>query len=376
MRGSWRLFSRRLHLWLGLSVGMILLLISLSGAAIVFYVELDRWLHPALQVPVAPTGAPDWDQAVKTLQATYPDKTGPWRLEVTPDQQLIPARYNQPQETQDQHFAPLLVWLSADGRQVLRQDYWGQFLLTWLYNLHYQLLLGATGTLLVGYLGVASLVLLTSGLLAWWPRRGQWRKSLQFKSRRSTSGLLYDWHKTVGLCCVLPLMLLTVTGVMLALPGPIQPLLQLLPGQKPNPGLLAWPAATQSAALKPVLPLADAVGILRQQFPQAKLAWIEVPARAGGYYQFRVQLPGDPSRRFPHSYIQMDRSSGAIVRIQDIRQRGSSERVKNWLHPLHDGSAGGLWLRWTWLLMGLSPLCLALLGTWRYIDRTRRRSPS
>lgn len=208
MKGSWRLLSRRLHMWLGLSVGMILVLISLSGAAIVFYVELDRWLHPQLQMPMPRSGEPDWEHAVRTLRATYPDKTGPWRLEVTSDQQLIPARYNQPPETRGQHFAPLLVWLSADGLQVLRQDYWGQSLLTWLYNLHYQLLLGATGTLLLGYLGIATLVLLTSGLLAWWPRKGQWRKSLQFKPRRSKSGLLYDWHKTVGLCCLLPLLLL------------------------------------------------------------------------------------------------------------------------------------------------------------------------
>ncbi len=127
MKWSWRLFSRRLHLWLGLSVGMILVLISLSGAAIVFYVELDRWLHPEPKLQKPHAGEPDWEQAVRTLRAAYPDKTGPWRLEVTPDQQLIPARYNQPQETKGLHFAPLLVWLSADGSQVLRQDYWGRY---------------------------------------------------------------------------------------------------------------------------------------------------------------------------------------------------------------------------------------------------------
>jgi len=372
MKGSWRLLSRRLHLWLGLSVGMILVLISLSGAAIVFYVELDRWLHPELQIPVPRSGEPDWEQAVRTLRATYPDKTGPWRIEVTSDQQLIPARYNQPPETRGQHFAPLLVWLSADGLQVLRQDYWGQSLLTWLYNLHYQLLLGATGTLLLGYLGIATLVLLTSGLLAWWPRKGQWRKSLQFKPRRSKSGLLYDWHKTVGLCCLLPLLLLTLTGVMLALPGPTQFLLQLLQGHKPDPGLLSWSLVTTEANMAPVLPLAKTISTVRQALPQARLAWIEVPALSGGYDQFRVQLPGDPSRRFPHSYVQVDRSSGAIVRVRDIRQLGSSDSVKNWLHPLHDGSVGGMWLRLGWLIVGVSPLLLAVLGGWRYFDRIRR----
>lgn len=373
MSGSWRLFSRRLHLWLGLSVGTILVLISLSGAAVVFYVELDRWLHPELQVQSPQSGAPDWDQAVKTLRAAYPDKTGPWRLEVTPDQQLIPARYNQPQETHGQHFAPMLVWLSADGRQILRQDFWGQSLMTWLYNLHYQLLLGATGTIVLGYLGLASLLLLLSGLLAWWPKRGQFRKSLLFKRRQSKSGLLYDWHKTIGLICMLPLMLLAITGVMLALPGPTQAVLQLLPGQKPDVGLLTWSGSTAAGKTTAVLPVANAINTLKAALPQANLAWIEVPADTGGYYQFRVQLPGDPSRRFPHSYVQVDRATANIVRLKDIRELGTSARVKNWLHPLHDGSAGGLRLRVLWLIIGFSPLLLALLGVWRYLDRTRRR---
>jgi uncharacterized iron-regulated membrane protein len=369
---SWRKTARRLHLWLGLSVGLLLVLISLSGAAVVFYVELDQALHPQLQQAQA---EPDYQQALATVRALYPDRTGPWRFEVTDSAGIIPARYYNPVETQGQGFAPLLLWLSSDGRTVLRQEFWGQHLMTWLYNLHYQLLLGSTGTVVVGYFGLASLLLLLSGLMAWWPKAGQWRKSLSFKSRSSVIGALYDWHKSLGLLSVLPLLLLTLTGVMLALPEPTAAVLQQLPGQKAKAATLSAPevSAPEVDPGQQHIRLNQALSAARGAAPEGQLAWIETPALQGPYYKFRVQLPGDPSRRFPHSYIQIDAYSGAVAQLLDIREQGSTERVLNWLHPLHDGSVGGLVLRCVWLLFGFFPLLLAWLGIRRYLLRRRGR---
>jgi uncharacterized iron-regulated membrane protein len=354
---SWRKTARRLHLWLGLSVGLLLVLISLSGAAVVFYVELDQALHPQLQQAQA---EPDYQQALATVRALYPDRTGPWRFEVTDSAGIIPARYYNPVETQGQGFAPLLLWLSSDGRTVLR---------------HYQLLLGSTGTVVVGYFGLASLLLLLSGLMAWWPKAGQWRKSLSFKSRSSVIGALYDWHKSLGLLSVLPLLLLTLTGVMLALPEPTAAVLQQLPGQKAKAATLSAPevSAPEVDPGQQHIRLNQALSAARGAAPEGQLAWIETPALQGPYYKFRVQLPGDPSRRFPHSYIQIDAYSGAVAQLLDIREQGSTERVLNWLHPLHDGSVGGLVLRCVWLLFGFFPLLLAWLGIRRYLLRRRGR---
>ena len=370
---SWRKTARRLHLWLGLSVGLLLVLISLSGAAVVFYVELDQALHPQLQQAQA---EPDYQQALATVRALYPDRTGPWRFEATDSAGIIPVRYYNPAESVGQGFAPLLLWLSADGRTVLRQEFWGQHLMTWLYNLHYQLLLGSTGTVVVGYLGLASLLLLLSGLMAWWPKAGQWRKSLTFKGRSSAIGALYDWHKSLGLLSVLPLLVLTLTGVMLALPESTAAVLQQLPGQKAKTAALSASevSAPEVEPGQQHITLNQALSAAQGAAPEGQLAWIETPALQGPYYKFRVQLPGDPSRRFPHSYIQIDAYSGAVAQLLDIREQGSTERVLNWLHPLHDGSAGGLALRCLWLLFGLSPLLLAWLGIRRYQLRLKGRS--
>nr|WP_302051660.1 PepSY domain-containing protein [Sphingopyxis sp. BSNA05] len=114
-------------------------------------------------------------------------KQGPWRFEVTGKPGAIPARYYNPPERAGHDFRPMMVWLSPDGSQILRRDYWGEYAVTFIYDLHYRLLLGETGGAILGWLGFVLLALLLSGLWAWWPR-GSWRKALRLKPGATRTG--------------------------------------------------------------------------------------------------------------------------------------------------------------------------------------------
>lgn len=357
---NWRKLSRRLHLWLGLSAGLLLMIISLTGSALVFYVEIDKVLHTEIRHYQRAT-EPDWDAILDTLHTQYPDKTGSWRFEVTQDQGAVPARYYSPTETEGRSFAPLLVWLSADGQQILQQDVWGDTLMTWLYNLHYQLWLDKTGAAIVGWFGLLASLILLSGLLAWWPRQGQWLKALRFKARSAAIGLLYDWHKLLGLLFALPLLLLCLTGTMLALPDETRTILSALTGPVQTPDI------PQNKSSLPVnVSPSIAVNTAHTVLPQAKLAWIETPSAVNGYYRLRVQVPGDPSIRFPNSFIYIDASTAEVLSVFDYRQQGNSNTILNWLHSLHDGIAFGLLGRILWVLAGIACLILFILGYWRW----------
>ena len=367
-----RRFLSRAHRWLGVCLGGPFALIGLTGSLLIFYVEIDRAVHPALHAPEPSraTSSPNWDQAVSTLRRTYPDKQGPWRLEVTPDQRFIPARYYDPPERAGQAFAPMLVWLSADGTHVLRHDYWGDTAMTWLYDLHYRLMLGEAGAILIGLEGLALIFALLIGMVLWWPR-GSWAKALRYKSQAAPSRRLRDQHKLLGLASIVPLLLLAGTGAMLALPGPTAGLLSTL-------GLVTTvPARPVSAGWSGrQISVQHAVAIGQQHWPEARLAWIEVPGPGNAAFALRVQLPGDPSRRFPHSYIWIDQYRGTILGTQDLRNSGGGARILAWLHPLHDGSAGGMWLRCFFVLAGVMPLALWWTGRGRAQLRTRARNGS
>lgn len=363
---------RTLHLWLGLSVGVLLAITGLSGSILVFYVELDQALHPAIQGNAAIASPANWQQAYQSLIDTFPTHTGPWRLEVSDNPGVIPARYNNPPETAGEDFAPMLVWLSADGKQVLRQDFWGQTAMTWLYDLHYRLLLEAPGGTLLGYLGLAMLVLLLSGVWAWWPRRlTHLAKALKFKTPASTSRRLYDLHKLTGLWGLLLLLLLTLTGVMLALPDETSAVLSATIGEPHSPRAppLRWSSDER-------LSVDDALTAARRALPSATLSWIEVPGNGSGAYSFRFQVSGDPSRRFPHSYVYVHPVSGEILETFNIRDMGPASTVKNWLHPLHNGAVAGLPGRLLLFIAGLLPTVMLITGWLRWRGSRQRLTAS
>ena len=363
---------RTLHLWLGLGIGGLLVMLGLTGSILVFYPELDALLHPQIRVEASdrPAREPDWDRALATVREAYPDKLGPWRFELTDQPGAIPARYYNPPERAGHAFRPMMVWLSPDGAQVLRRDYWGEYAMTFLYDLHYRLLLGETGGALLGWLGFVMLALLLSGLWAWWPR-GSWTKALRLKLGAHPQRSLRDWHKLSGLSGLIFLVILTVTGIMLALPEesdsalaatglPVDPMLHVHPP--------AHPPERQAS-------IADIVRNGHSALPGARIAWIETPPAEGGIFKLRVQVPGDPSFRFPHSYVWLDSASGAVLAVQDAREAQAGSVVNNWLHPLHEGSAGGLAGRLLVVLCGLLPAVLFVTGLLRWRARRRACSP-
>lgn len=360
-----RHWVRKLHLWLGLGLGGLLVLLGLTGSILAFYPELDALLHP--EIRVEGSGPPDWDRALTTVRAAYPDKDGPWRFEVTDRPGAIPARYYDPPERAGHAFRPMTVWLSPDGGDVLRRDYWGEYAMTFIYDLHYRLLLGETGGKVLGWLGFALLALLLSGLWAWWPRSmtsGSWSKALRFKRGAPPQRALRDWHKLTGLSGLAFLLILTVTGIMLELPDESDAALGAI--GLPVDHLPHVHEHLAQASISQFIPPSKAIATAMTQLPGARLAWIETPAASGGTYRLRMQVPGDPSFRFPHSFVWVDGATGEASAVLDARDAASGSTVNNWVHPLHDGSAGGLVGRILAALTGFVPLILFMTGLMRW----------
>ncbi len=358
---------RRVHLWLGLSVGALFALVGVTGSVLVFYPQLDGALHPAL-TQVAPARPVSWQAVYDALRRDNPARTGAWRIEVTPSGGPIPVRYYTPVETQERDFAPLMLWLDPHSLRAVRTGFWGDYPTTWLYDLHYRLLLQKPGGTALGIIGIAMLAMLLSGLWAWWPRGEGWRRALAWKREASSSRRLYDVHKWGGVGGAVVLIVVTATGVLLDLPDQVRPVVA-----KVSP-LFGTPQAVVTAT-GPMLPLDALIGRAEAVLPGSALAWIETPATATAPLRVNLMVPGEPSRRFPRSNVWLDPYTGRVLAVRDERRDSGGDTFLAWLHPLHSGEALGLGGRWLVFVSGLLPALLFATGLWRWLIRRKRREP-
>lgn len=366
-----RILVRRVHLWLGLGLGGLFALLGLTGSALVFYIEIDGALNPTSR-PVAHGPAPGWEEnvwdiALATARARFPDHAGEWSFEATGEPGSIPARYYPSSQHHGHHAEREMVWFSADGARIERSEPWGGYLMSWIYELHMHLLSGEAGRLIVGWSGFAMLVLLVSGMAAWWPR-GSWRKALAFKRNAVPVRRLRDLHKLSGLWSFGLLCVLVFTGALLALPDVKS---QLFAATIAAPDPVPDPISTRSSGRQ--ISVAQALSAAHAAVPDARLAFIDIPGHGNGVFRMRVQVPGDPHRRFPSSFVFVDQYTGQVLAVHDIRSGNASTTISAWLRGFHDGSVAGLGTRMLAVVLGLVPAALFVTGLLHWQRRRRMR---
>jgi uncharacterized iron-regulated membrane protein len=146
----------QIHLWMGIALGLYVLIISASGSLIVFRRELDRALCPG------------------TLITT------------------------------------------ASGRRV--STVCEPAFVSWLAEFHDHLGFGRTGLLINGLGASAVILMCVTGAILWWPGRSRWRRSLVLRRDVSAQRLLWDLHSVLGFWLLLLVLMWAVTGVYFAFP--------------------------------------------------------------------------------------------------------------------------------------------------------------
>lgn len=368
-----RRFWLAVHLWLGLGLGGLFALLGLTGSALVFYLDVDAWLNPAIQVRQAAAVPPAIDAVHRQLRLAFPERDGPWRIEMplAPDRPLL-ARYYKPAERAARSFAPLMVTLDPETLAVTSSRFWGDSLMTWIYDLHYSVLLDRTGVTLIGIAGLIVTVSLLTGVYLWWPSRARLRAALRPVLRAGVVRCTYDLHALGGIYSLLVLLVLTLTGAALALPETARTVVAPFSAVSHPPRL---PERRTRPAREP-LSLDAAVAIARAHFPGAEVRWIETTGAGNTPISVRLHQAFEPGRRFPRTQVWLDAADGRVLALRDPASNSGGDSVLDWLHPLHNGEALGLPGRIVVCIGGLVPLLLFVTGIIRWRQKRRARSRS
>jgi uncharacterized iron-regulated membrane protein len=365
-----RKFWLHIHLYLGFSIGALFVMAGITGSVLVFYIEIDELLNPELVLTAQDQSHPPqtYQQLFNVLKIAHPNRDHSWRLEL-PDSgtRMVTARYYLPEEKSGLAFAPLQAWINPYTAEVISSRLWGDYAMTWIYDLHFSLLMDLTGRNIVAFMGICVFLTLLTGLYLWWLKRKTLLAALTFKFQASAQRKVYDYHKLSGIYGMLILLVIVVTGILLDFSGTKSIVNTLSP--------LYQPESNSSIVRSDLerLTLDEAVGIAQARFPAAKVKWIVTPEGEAGSYRITLRQNGEPSLRFPKTNVWVDQYSGEILAFRDVREDSAGDTFLRWLHPLHSGEAFGLTGRIIVLLSGLLPLMLFSTGLIRWIQKKRAK---
>jgi len=231
----------QVHLWTGLALGLYIIVISLSGSALVFRDRIFKALgNKPRTVAIFGPRLPD-DKLRVLAEKAYP---------------RYRAGYVFRGKQRDQASIVVLD-RNSKYRQELFDPYSGQDLgpadpavlrvLTWLADLHFNLLAGEEGRRWNGHAAVLVTLLVLTGSVVWWPGIENWRRSLAARTTANWKRFNWELHSMIGFWTYAFSLMWGITGIYVVFPAPFQRVAGLFltpdlfdPRHSPDEQLLRW----------------------------------------------------------------------------------------------------------------------------------------
>jgi uncharacterized iron-regulated membrane protein len=381
LRSPQRVFLRRaifqVHLWTGVVLAAYAVVIGPTGSALVFETELNRTMQPALyHVTPAPQRV-SLDAMIGRITTPHPG----WIA-------FALRNFEEPSRATDLLMRPASGESTPNYRIVSFDPHTGEILLDRLRyagalgffsNLHVYLLSGETGLLVSGWMAVFLFLLCITGLVLWWPGVQRWTAALVLRRRSNWLRLNWDLHTVIGFWASAAFIVVILTGVDFAFPGPSGKMIELLTGagHRDTGVLLDAIGKKLTRSNAPVMTIDQAVAAANSALPQdAPAGYMSLPAspaspfRVTGYYKGAA----------PHSQlvrILLDPHTGALLASSSTRDQDRGSRMEQYFVALHFGLFGGdgvfgLLVKILWVLLGLVPALLAFTGLTMYWIRQLR----
>jgi uncharacterized iron-regulated membrane protein len=206
----------QVHLWSGIALGLYILMISVTGSVLVYRNELFRWATPQ---PIISTGSGPRLTDTELAQDA---------VRIYPDYRVVHVGHTRnPDQAVD-------IWLrrgkemkkrlfdARTGADVGRSVAIGISMVSWLLDLHDNLLGGDTGRKVNGLGAALLLVLAGTGIVVWWPGKKTWRRSLTVHRGVGWKRFTWHLHSMMGFWTFAFVVIFGLSGIYLVIPDTFQ----------------------------------------------------------------------------------------------------------------------------------------------------------
>lgn len=352
LRGFWL----QVHKWIGLLLAVLIIPVSVTGAALVWHDGLESLLNPERGVS-APASLPPGAYVEAARRELAPGERI-HSLTLPEGEGAVLVSAARPLREGERRPVRNNLWLDPRSAAVVDEAASDQGLVRVLHMLHGSLMVPGVGRQIVGWIGVFMLISCLTGLWLWWPVAGSVRRGFRWRRQPSLNANL---HHQLGFWVMVPLAMLSFTGVWISFPQAFGRF------EASAPKAPAAPAPPAQPVEQPRLSLQEALIAARSAAPDAAVRTIAWPTDQRP--EWTVTFAGG--------------SVAQEVKVADADAKATAspppppETTARLMRRLHDGTGMGLGWQIVIFLGGLIPAALAVTGIlmwWRSRQWRRRRT--
>ncbi len=336
-----------IHLTAGVTAGLVILTMSLTGVLLMYERQLIEWS----------------DRHFKSAASDDSARRLPVETLIAQASEQRPAQPPTAITLRSDREAPAAVTL---GQSVVYQDvYTGRLIgepttgvraaMSKLRIWHrYMALDGdarAFGKAISGWANLIFLFIVLSGMYLWIPRVVNWRAIRSVATfRRGLPGKARDfnWHNVIGIWSAVPLAIVVATATPISFPWANALVYRLVGEAPPAPAAAARPPATNSPATDRQAPRpvqTNGLNVLWARAEQQVPDWRSINLRlstsgtAPAVFAIDSGNGGQPQLR---STLTLDAATGEVVRWEPFESQTPGRRLRSWSRFTHTGEYYGL----------------------------------
>lgn len=369
-------WSVKLHLWFGLSVGLIVFVVSLTGTMYIFKDEIQNQLRKDVIYVKAETVTQNplsieilKEKVSLEINENFPISSVEIPLDKNKSYEFL---YYEKDKKAWNYFDEIkinkLVYVNQYNGQILGIYNEKYDLFPILKSIHWSLLLKADwGKYVVGIPVVLFIIMLITGIILWWPKNKKMRKgrfSFDWKNVKTWKRKNYDLHNILGFYASFIALLMSLSGLYFAYPWIKNSFNFALSGslELPKEKTIKSPDSLL-AKNKSVFDLT----ILQTQKIYSKSSSFRIPLNGKNkkgkeLENIPVTIYGKDGRYSERNQLFYDKYSGKLLLNKPHQKLTNAEKYANANYDIHTGSYFGLVGKIIWSIAGLICTSLPVTG--------------
>jgi len=363
----WRKVVFQVHLWVGILLSLYVVVISISGSALVFHDEIIADPPTLIRQP-SNTVTRSLTSLVAVAQKLYPD----YRLAEVQDESwrgkavhitLLKGTQKNHRLRRDLYIDPTTGQLLADRTNNSKADH---PIYSFVADLHINLLSGRAGRKINAICAALLLLLCVTGIVVWWPGTKNWKQALTIKRRAKWPRVNYDSHRAIGFWTLLMVSMWAFTGFSFGYGKVTRTLLgTVLPFKGATSSLKSdWNSS------EPILPIDTLSRRAQQEMPSERVWQIIFPSSPNDAF-YVVFYPSRTPAFMHDEIVALHPATGKVLWTKDSwKENKVGDNFIRFSTMLHDASFDSLPLKLLFALLGLSPAVLTVTGILMWWSRS------